>query len=411
MSRKLIRILFCAILAAGAPAGAIAAAHFHALARLLAKQSSIRDAGTGVALRLALSQGVPFRVFTLAAPPRLVLDFREVDWGAGLLATLDCSVRVKAVRVGRFRPGWTRMVLDLDAPLAVKTAAMSTAAASGTALVRVRLVPVSAKVFAARSGALDGRNWALPKAAKVAPAHRRQTGGRPLLVVLDPGHGGIDPGAEAGGLREKDIVLKFAREFKEMLVRTGRYRVILTRNQDVFVPLPTRVDVARAAGADLFISIHADSLAKGRATGAAVYTLSRKASDLATKLLAEQQDRVDMLAGVDLTGQDDTIAEVLMDMARTETQPRSEHLADALVAGFENSVGRLYKHPRRAAEFSVLKAADIPSVLIELGFLSDAHDRRDLTDPAWRARLAQGLVKALDRWAKGDAAQARLLRH
>ncbi|HHC30109.1 MAG TPA: N-acetylmuramoyl-L-alanine amidase, partial [Rhodobacterales bacterium] len=248
---------------------------------------------------------------------------------------------------------------------------------------------------------------ALPEADD-APGAQGRTG--PLRVVLDPGHGGIDPGAERGGVREKDLVLTFARELKEVLLRGGNVEVVLTRESDVFVPLETRVSIARRARADVFISLHADALAEGRAHGATVYTLADEASDEASAKLAERHDRADLLAGVDLSRTDDAVAMVLMDMARTETAPRSEALAADLVEGIYAATQSTYKTPRMQAGFSVLKAPDIPSVLIELGFLSSPSDRRKLVDPNWRRQAALGIRDALLYWAIQDAAMETRLR-
>ena len=230
-----------------------------------------------------------------------------------------------------------------------------------------------------------------------------------MVVVLDPGHGGIDPGAERDGLRESDLMLTFAFELREALRRAG-FEVVLTREEDVFVSLDARVRVARAAGADVFLSLHADALPDGGAAGATVYTLAEEASDAASAALAERHDRADLLAGVDLTGQDDLIARVLMSVARTETTPRSERLADALVARITERTGRMHRRPHQWAGFSVLRAPDIPSVLVELGFMSNPRDLANLQDPAWRAGFAAAVVAALQDWAVADAAEAPLRR-
>jgi len=227
-------------------------------------------------------------------------------------------------------------------------------------------------------------------------------------VVLDPGHGGIDPGAERGEVKEADLVLTFARELKELMMRDGDTIVVLTREEDVFVPLETRISVARAAGADVFLSLHADAIAEGEAVGATVYTLSDEASDAAGKTLAERHDRADLLAGVDLTEQDDMVARVLMDMARTETEPRVERLADALVAAIQRQDLRMHRRPRQEAGFSVLKSPDIPSALLELGFLSSDRDLKRLQDKAWRAKMAAAVREGLRGWAKDEAARAGL---
>jgi N-acetylmuramoyl-L-alanine amidase len=363
--------------------------------------------GGGVEFRLALDRAVPWRVFTLDAPPRLVLDFSELDW-SGLAPEALRAPGLGEISTGRFRPGWSRMVVALDAPLAIASAAMTTT--DGGAVVTLRLDPTDPESFAARAGAPPSALFALPEPVRdLPPAMPRQRGDRPLRVMLDPGHGGIDPGAERAGLREADLMLTFARELADVLRRSGM-EVHLTREADAFVPLEARQSLARAAGADVFISLHADALAEGRARGATVYTLSESASDAASALLAERHDRADLLAGLDLSNHDDVVADVLMDLARLETQPRSERLADAIVAALGRSIGNLHKRPRGHAHFSVLKAPDIPSVLIELGFLSDPRDRERLADPSWRRRAAEAIGEALAEWALIDAAEASLVR-
>ncbi|MHC0052787.1 N-acetylmuramoyl-L-alanine amidase [Actibacterium sp. D379-3] len=390
-------------------AGAAAAQDLSALARVDAAGSGFEDRGGGAVLRLDLSQPVPYRVRMLDAPPRLVLDFREVAWDGLRADALDRSDRVQTLAMGPVRPGWSRLVAELDRPLGLRTAELRRDAATGRGMLEVVLEPVTQKAFTAQAAEAGAVLWGLPEPAPLPPAQRRQDGTRPVRVVLDPGHGGIDPGAERDGVIEADLMLTFARELKEVLLRAG-FDVAMTREEDVFVPLEARISIARAARADAFLSLHADVLAEGRAEGATIYTLSDTASDVASQLLAERHDRADLLAGVDLRDQDDVIAGVLMDLARIETAPRADDLADALVAGLKRSVGRMHKRPRLSAGFSVLKAPDIPSVLIELGFLSSPRDLSNLTDPAWRDRAAAGIREALLDWSKSDAAQAALLR-
>jgi len=243
-----------------------------------------------------------------------------------------------------------------------------------------------------------------------APARPREQVEERLLIVLDPGHGGVDPGAQRSGYDESDLVLVFARELREALLRTGMFEVMLTRDADIFIPLPTRVTMARAAGAHAFLSIHADALAQGNASGATVYTLSETATDEASAALAEHHDRADILAGVDLAGSDDEVTNVLLDLARLETDPRSDMLADALVEGIASAQGALHSRPRLEAGFTVLSAADIPSVLLEIGYMSDEGDLGNILDAEWRARIQGGLVQALMDWARADAMQAVLLR-
>ncbi|MCB6177176.1 N-acetylmuramoyl-L-alanine amidase [Rhodobacter sp. Har01] len=370
-----------------------------ALARLEAGASSIRAEGGGVSVTLAISQPVPWRVRLLDGPPRLVLDVREVDW-AGIGEVTRSAPQVRDVRAGVFRPGWSRLVLELSGPMHVAESEMQTGA-DGAAIL-LRLEPAEAEAFRAEAARPEPPDWAAPKAADLPPPVARGEG--PVVVVLDPGHGGIDPGAERDGEKEAELMLTFARELKDLLSRDGRFRVVMTRDDDVFVPLETRISIARAAGAQIFISLHADALAEGEAQGATIYTLSEEASDEASAALAERHDRDDLLAGVDLSAQDDVVATVLMDMARTETAPRVARLAKALVVSIKAAGVKMHRHPHQEAGFSVLKSPDIPSILVEVGFLSSARDLKRLTDKDWRAKMAEALRQGLVTWSEEDAA-------
>ncbi len=377
-----------------------AAQDLSALARLDPAASAITDQGETLSVTLQLSQPVPWRVRLADNPRRLIMDFREVDW-SGIADMRRDSSRIADLRAGSFRPGWSRLVMELRAPMAVMTAEMAT----GTgATVRLGLVPTTPADFERQAALPEPAEWALPQAATLpAPTPR---GEGPLTVVLDPGHGGIDPGAERDGHTEAELMLTFARELKELLVRDGGFRVVMTRDDDIFVPLEARISVAHAAGADVFLSLHADALAEGEAVGATIYTLSEDASDEAARALAERHDRDDLLSGIDLTEQDDLVATVLMDMARTETQPRVDRLALALRQSISGAGLKMHRHPIQQAGFSVLKSPDVPSLLIELGFLSSASDLERLIDPEWRASMAAAIRDALRVWAAEDAALA-----
>lgn len=411
---RLWRLGLAGLVAAWAGLSAAGAQELSALARLVPGPSGLVDRQGGVAVELALTQPVPWRVRVLDAPPRVVLDMREVDW-AGLDRVSRRSDAVVDIRAGVVRQGWSRLVLELAGPHLVAQAGMVT----GTGLTagvgaQVRLVlepatePVSAAAFAAAAAAPEPEAWALPVGTDLPRPAPRGTG--PLVVVLDPGHGGIDPGAERDGLTEAGLMLTFARELKDLLLRDGGFTVILTREEDVFVPLESRISIARAAGAHVFLSLHADAIAEGEAVGATLYALSEEASDAASQALAERHDRDDLLSGVDLTAQDDLVATVLMDMARTETGPRIERLTLALEAAIKGAGVQMHRHPRQTAGFSVLKSPDIPSVLVELGFMSSARDLARLTDPAWRATMALALRDGLKTWAAEDAALSALRR-
>ncbi|MDZ4311257.1 MAG: N-acetylmuramoyl-L-alanine amidase [Cypionkella sp.] len=391
--KALVRLvlLICALASPGF------AQQLSGLAKFEAGASSISDAGSGVQIDLAISQPVPWRVRVLDNPARLVVDFREVDW-SGLSDMPLKGEKIVAIRAGVLRPGWSRLVLELAGPMEVASAEMHT---GGAVAVHLRLEPAATARFAELAALPEPADWTLPKPVDLPKAAAKQDG--KLVVVLDPGHGGLDPGAERDGQNEKTLVLRFARELKELLLRDGSFDVVMTREEDVFVPLETRISIAHQAGADVFLSLHADALAEGDAVGATIYSLSEDASDAASAALAERHDRDDLLAGVDLTQQDDLVAEVLMDMARTDTTPRTERLATALEVAIKGQGLKMHRHPRQRASFSVLKSADVPSVLVELGFLSSASDLKRLDDPKWRAKMAEAMVAALKAWGKQDA--------
>ncbi len=374
-----------------------------ALARLVPEASGLTRAGDGIGLELAISQPVPWRLRLLDAPPRLVIDTREVDWTGA--ASLALPETVTALRAGAFRSGWSRLVVELAGPVRLDSAEMTTGTEG--AVIRVALAPTDPASFAVAAAVADLPEWAAPDAALIPPP--LPEGGGPIIVVLDPGHGGIDPGAEREGQTEAALMLTFARELKDVLIRDGRFGVVLTRDDDIFVPLETRTSVARDAEADIFISLHADALAEGEATGATVYTLDAKATDAASAALAERHDRDDLLAGIDLSDQDDVVAEVLMDMARTETVPRTDRLAQAVVRAITAAEIRMHRNPQQTGGFSVLKSPDIPSVLLELGFLSSARDFSRLTDPDWRKSMAEAIRVALVDWSVGEAGLRRLV--
>ncbi|WP_394197965.1 N-acetylmuramoyl-L-alanine amidase [Litoreibacter albidus] len=398
MSRLISFTLMASLWCIGA-VGSAASQDLRALARVDMAASGIEDSRSTTMLSLALTQAVPYRVQVFAEPMRIAVDFREVAFEPDV-SGLNKSERVVGLRAGVIRDGWSRLVIELAEPMLVSEAGMATDPQDGDAVIKIGLKTSSAAEFEARAASDIAalKSWTQPD--------RLPEGNARLMIVVDPGHGGVDPGAQRSGFDEADLMLQFARELREQLLRSGRYDVIMTREDDSFVSLPQRVSLARAAGADAFVSLHADALAQGRATGTTIYTLSEEASDEASAVLAERQDRTDILAGVDLTAQDDQIATVLMDLARHETAPRTDRLADALVGGLKNTLGKLHKRPRLAAGFSVLKAPDIPSVLIELGFMSSQRDLDRLNDPVWRSQAATGILDALDLWALEDAAIA-----
>jgi N-acetylmuramoyl-L-alanine amidase len=230
--------------------------------------------------------------------------------------------------------------------------------------------------------------------------------GRDIVVVIDPGHGGIDPGAKSrGGTLEKDVVLAFARRLQSALETSGRYTVRMTRDDDIFIPLGERVNIARREKASLLISVHADSVRTGNVSGASVYTLSERASDTVAAALAEQENRSDVIAGVDLTGESDAVADILIDLVQRETKNYAVFFARTLVTELKQNTG-MVRNPHRSAGFRVLKAHDVPSVLLELGFLTNPSDEKHLTDGKWQDSVAKSVAEAVSEYFGEQHARA-----
>lgn len=365
-------------------------------------------------IRLATTRAVPFRTYFLAEPPRLIIDFQDLDFGTTQPAQITGADLVPGLRWGRFRAGWSRLVVELAGPYGMVQSSQATAnAADGQggspgSAIHLRIEPVKDKNFVVRPDALSAL-WDLPESTVPTAKPRATIEGRKLRIAVDPGHGGIDPGAQVGAISEAAVMLGFAAQLGDVLKAAG-YEVIPTREDDSFIPLERRMTIARAQGADLFLSFHADALPAGQAAGATIYIWDSESNDRASLELASRHDRDDILSGVDLTGTDDEVAQVLMDLARLETHPRSQNFAGMLASEMSRSGFDMHRRPVRGAGFSVLKSPDIPSVLIELGFLTDPNDRANLFDPDWRARMATSIAQAIANWSKDETTRSGLLR-
>jgi N-acetylmuramoyl-L-alanine amidase len=303
-------------------------------------------------------------------------------------------------------PGGSRIVIDLAKPARVDKAFVVDAADGAPARLVIELAATDRENFL-RKIAADQRF----ARTQTAPLRDQQTstGDARPLIVLDPGHGGIDTGTKGpNGQMEKDIVLDLAMRLREKVESLGKYRILLTRSDDTFVPLAERVRFAREAGAALFISIHADSLPRreGDAQGATVYTLSETATDPAAARLAEQENRADVIAGVDLKDQPEDVAGILIDLAQRETKTFSVQFAQKLVGAIKQTT-RLHKEPLKSAGFRVLRAPDVPSVLVELGYISNKDDLQSLSSEGWRDRTAKSMAAAIDGYFATNLAGAR----
>ena len=342
-----------------------------------------------------LSDPVEVRVFTLTNPNRVVIDMPDVQWRMPDAARPSGKGAVKSYRYGQFRKGNSRFIVDLNAPVKVGAPQMlSPEGGSGFRLV-LDLTPTTAAEFIAHAGWPQDMQTA---SASSPPPVLRTPGqsGKPL-IILDPGHGGIDPGTHGqSGIREKDLVLSVARALRKTLEATGHYRVQLTRDSDVFIPLRERVNIARAAHADLFVSLHADSNDRRDIRGASVYTLSEDASDREAAKLAEKENMSDVIAGVDLTGENNPVASILIDLAQRDTMNRSVRFAETVIGALPAVTMVQLSSPHRSAGFAVLKAPDVPAVLIELGYLTNGKDESEMATEAWRNRVSRAISGAID---------------
>lgn len=345
---------------------------------------------------LDLSHRIDLRAFTLADPYRVVIDLPQVNFQLPARAGERGRGLVKAFRYGLIMQGGSRIVLDVTGPVRVDKAFVLDSAEGQPARLVLDLAAVDRETFL-RAAAVDNR---LPRTSE---PHRRVErdvairDSRPL-IVLDPGHGGIDTGTRAPtGELEKTLVLEFAMMLRDKLERTGKYRILLTRSDDVYIPLGERVRMARAREAQLFISIHCDALARGdgEAEGATVYTLSEHATDAEAARLAESENRADVIAGVDLSAEPSDIADILIDLAQRETKNFSVQFARTAVTELK-AVARMHKKPLKSAGFRVLRAPDVPSVLVELGYVSNQANLKQLVSGGWRSRAGDALVQAVN---------------
>jgi N-acetylmuramoyl-L-alanine amidase len=357
-------------------------------------------------LVIDLSRKIDMRAFALADPYRVVIELPQVDFQLPPSAGERGRGIIKAFRYGLVMAGQSRIVVDLTGPVRVKKAFVLDSADGQPARMVLDLVAVDRETFL-RAAAIDNH---LPRPPyppaqadegreRAAHGDREEQRADPRpVVVLDPGHGGIDPGTRApGGELEKDLVLEFASMLRTKLEATGKYRVMMTRTDDTFVELSERVRFARQQRAQLLISIHCDALAKGEgeAEGATVYTLSDKASDAEAQRLADAENRADIIAGVDLAAEPDEIADILIDLAQRETRAFSAQFARNVVKEMR-AAARLHKRPQKSAGFRVLKAPDVPSVLIELGYVSNPRDLKYLISESWRSRAGDAIAHAVN---------------
>jgi N-acetylmuramoyl-L-alanine amidase len=368
--------------------------------------SDARLAGDGKRTRfvLDLDKSVQLRAFALADPYRVIVDLPQTTFRLAADAGASGRGLIKAFRYGLVMPGGSRLVLDLTGPARIGTAQVLDAANGQPARLVIELEAVDRATFAKTLAAetrpelrpaieateVVAENGDAAKSAAAAPDQRP-------LIVIDPGHGGVDNGAQSGEETEKNLVLGFGLALRDRLEKTGKYRIVMTRTDDTFIPLGERVKIAHNQSAALFVSIHADALPKGEgdAQGATIYTLSDHASDVEAERLAEAENRADAIGGVNLTEEPTDVADILIDLAQRETRAFSNRFARLLMRDMKVSV-RMHKHPLKSAGFKVLKAPDVPSVLVELGYVSNKSDLELLRSETWRAKTVGTMAQAVE---------------
>lgn len=338
---------------------------------------------------------VRFETFTLPNPYRVVVDMSEVTW-APELRNPPSGGLVSGMRFGLFKPGTSRIVLDTTGPVQVAKSFILPPTDSGYPFRLVLdLISTTEQSFMTAYRSPDREPPAV-SAPEVPIPKKAPRQSEKRLIMIDPGHGGVDPGAMSrSGVWEKNIVLEFAKELRRQLLGTGRFDVQMTRDSDVFIRLRDRIAISRKAGADLFISVHADSIANPSVRGTSVYTLSETGSDKEAEMLANKENKADLIAGVDLNDRSDDVVNILIDLAQRETMNESAVFAKLLVDELAKKRDML-RNTHRFAGFAVLKAPDVPSVLVELGYLSNREDERLLRSTAGRRSMAGAAVDAIE---------------
>ena len=355
---------------------------------------------------LDLDKAVQFRAFTLADPYRVIVDLPQVSFQLPAGVGVAGRGLVKAYRYGLVMPGGSRIVFDLTGPAKIAKSYVLEAANGQPPRLVLEFEEVDRTAFV-QSLAPENRPELRPAIAEAnaavaradAPAAPPSPPDKRPVVVIDPGHGGVDNGTEAGGgdIMEKNLVLGFGLALRDRIEKSGKYRVVMTRTDDTFIALGDRVKIARSESAALFVSIHADALPRGEgdARGATIYTLSDKASDSEAERLADAENKSDAIGGVSLADEPTEVADILIDLVQRETKTFSNRFARVLMGEMKNTV-RMHKHPLKSAGFRVLKAPDVPSVLVELGYVSNKGDLEHLVSENWRNRTVGSIAQAID---------------
>lgn len=359
---------------------------------------------------IELSQTSEFRAFVMAGPNRIVVDMPAFSWKVGQIQKPG-TMQIKDVRFGDLGAGLSRIVIETGEPVIIQAAFMLPKQQGQSDRLVLDFKRTTAQSMQAALSQVHGPlQGSSPQLAAPAPQDATAPSKAPLppvkkpsgapfkpTIILDPGHGGQDPGAQgANGVYEKNITLAVGLELKRQLEESGNYRVKMTRSTDVFIPLRGRVKFARENQGDLFISLHADSIRDNNVTGASVYTLSETASDAETAKLADRENKSDVIAGIDLSGQEADVANILLDLATRDTMNQSKFLANTVVLSLKGNKISMLERPHRSAGFAVLKAPDIPSILVEMGYLTNRSEVARLSSPEHRKKIASALKTSID---------------
>ena len=387
--------LLAIVIAAGGARAWAAGESAKAGASAIAAAVAVESEGAKTRFKITLSKAVTAQAFLMERPDRVIVDLPEVAFHLPSEAGRSKEGLIASYRYGLFAPGRSRLVMDLAQPAVVSGLTVQPDASGAATLLTIELSRVEREEF--RRAAVESASKSA-EGAPEPPAVQQTKDARPVIMI-DPGHGGIDPGAAASGhVVEKDLVLSFAQRLKKKLEANGRYKVLMTRDEDVFVSLGARVKAARTVQADLFISIHADSISGGQdVRGLTVYTGSERASDADSARLADRENKADAAAGVESGDMPDDVSDILQELTLRETRGFSHGFATRLVGEFD-TVARLNKNPHRQARFQVLRAHDVPSVLVELGYLSSQKDLDLLMSEEWRSKMASAMAVAVDRF-------------
>ncbi|MFC4173305.1 N-acetylmuramoyl-L-alanine amidase [Microvirga sp. GCM10011540] len=393
-SRLLHLCLLATLLVAGSGRAWAVGAEGKTETPIIAAAVAVEAAEGRTRFKVTLSKAVVAQVHLMEAPDRVIVDLPEVAFHLPADTGRKQEGLIASYRYGLFAPGRSRVVMDLVQPAVVSALHVEQGLPGGAALLVIELSRTDRNEF--RRVAAENAPGARTEAVQAPPGEVKDA--RPVIVI-DPGHGGIDPGAAAvSGVSEKDLVLSFGQLLKKKLEAGGRYRVLMTRDEDVFVSLGDRVRAARNAKADLFISIHADSISGAQEVrGLTVYTGSERASDAESARLADRENNADAVAGIESGQGADEVLDILQDLTLRETRTFSHSFANGLV-GQLDTVARLNKNPRREAGFRVLRAHDVPSVLVELGYLSSKQDLDLIMSDAWRGKMVSAMSAAIDRF-------------